>query len=489
MSTQDPKLVAAALEKYKKLTLAKCFDPAKPLSRANPKQDAIFQDMGNITYRWVVAGNQSGKSQLAARELAWVLTGTHPYWKRPAEWNEHLTIVIAGQDRKNMEINLWNDRLKRYLNAAEWKEVRSGNTLQYVVNRKTGDQIVFVSHSDSSEANRKHMQGYSAHYVWLDEMPGSFKILDELMQRVSAKNGYLIATFTPKLRNAKIKKIIDASNGTVSKKYSMSKLDNPIYKKRVSEILAALDGYSESYKRTVLYGEWTAGDSAVYDFNPSTMSPPRPDDYSKGWRHVLSVDPALKSKFGLTLWAEHPKSGRWFCVKATYIEGVYDPESIFVRVQEESRGYNIVRRISDVAAWFTGTATKHGVSYLTIYKKMNRKGDLIKNLQDLLGTRIFIPEDQMDLINEFEECQWSETAENKIVNSSSFHLIDSAQYFADVIPQFRGPSMAQSWEVWLHDQNSKYKKKQVAQKNSKTQLKMTKGGRLRGRSRSGRKRA
>ena len=290
--------------------------------------------------------HNSGKSQLAAREIAWVLTDTHPYWSRPARWgDEPLLIIIAGQDRKQMEIELWEKKLALYMDRNEWKETRMGQALQHVQNKKTGDRIVFVSHSDSSDKNRRHMQGYVAHYVWLDEMPSSIGILEELQRRVDARRGYLLATFTPKFRNDAIKRVIDAGEPPLAKKYTMSKLDNPLYRDRIQEELDKLEGYSESMKAAILYGEWYTGDSSVYEWMPEFMEK-EPEAYSRAWRHCLSVDPALKSKFGFTLWAEEPRSGIWYLVRDEYIEGIYDPQKMHEEVEKRVTGYNLVRRIS-----------------------------------------------------------------------------------------------------------------------------------------------
>ena len=32
--------------------------------------------------------HNSGKSSLAAREIAWILTDTHPFWERPDRWDD-----------------------------------------------------------------------------------------------------------------------------------------------------------------------------------------------------------------------------------------------------------------------------------------------------------------------------------------------------------------------------------------------------------------
>ena len=86
----EEKKILAALNALEKKQKANAFDAFKPDSRPNAKQLVILKGMQKIKYRYVVAGNRSGKSALAARELAWLLTDTHPYFKKPASWNDRL---------------------------------------------------------------------------------------------------------------------------------------------------------------------------------------------------------------------------------------------------------------------------------------------------------------------------------------------------------------------------------------------------------------
>ena len=464
--TNELKKVTAALKRLEALKLSKSFDSAFPDSRPNKKQLAILKDIGKIQYRYVVAGNQSGKSQLAARDLSWVLNREHPYFTLPAEWgSEPLTVLIACQDL-TLGSELWTRKLRPFLKD-EWKEERQGNSLKKCINRKTGDTIYFLSHSDGSEKNRKHMQGYVAHYLWLDEMPSSHKILEELQRRVDARQGRFLATFTPKAKNDTIRRVVDASKPPLSKKYKMSKLDNPIYANRLEEELQKLAGYSESEKNTILYGEWSTGEDAVYYFDYDKMTVDAlPPHYNSGWRHVESVDPALRSKCGYTLWAEDPQTGIWYLINDQYITGsqTLDSEELFNIIQERSKGYNIVRRISDSMAYYTSLAAKKGVTYLTPYSKNNRKEELIKGLQLALSQgRVKIPRWCSAFIDEVQGCQWAENSD-RIINSSSYHTLDCAQYFCDSIPKFDSTQVVKPWHVELREANQAHKKRATTKK-------------------------
>ncbi len=467
------KLIAAALERLQKLELSECFDSTEPTSRPNEKQWEVLKDIDNVSFRWVIAGNQSGKTQLAAREIAWIVNRDHPFWVKPAKWgNEPLMILVVGQDRKNIELNIWNKKIKPFLNAADWKETRAGNMLQYATNLKTKDQIIFMSHADSSERNRKYMQGYVAHYVWLDEMPGSIDILEELQRRVDARDGYFMATFTPKFSNSGIRKMVDAAKEPVAKKYKMSKLDNPIYAARLEHEIAKLAGLPEYKKRTILYGDWMPEEGTVFRIPDNCVQ--MPNNYSRLWRHVESVDPAVSSKMGYTLWAEDPTDGVWYCVKAEYIEGIYDPVEIYNYTMKLSSGHNIVRRICDPhETWYLATSRTHKTvpAYISPYDKNSRKEGLIKGLQEKLGLKLRITPECAKLIAELEECRWSENSDKpKIVKASRYHLLDASQYFADLVPKYEGKvETGSNWYDELRSANEVRKKAEAkkAEKEAK----------------------
>lgn len=461
--SQD-KLIASAIARLSKLEKVESFDPSLPGSKPTEQQQKFFEDISEYQTRIIRAGNRSGKSATVAKEVAWILNDNHPYFVRPESWqNSPLLILVAGQDRKMMEIELWSKKLALFLELKDWKQVRVGGSLQYVENRKTGDKIVFLSHADSSDKNRKHMQGYTAHYVWLDEMPSSVGLLHEIRTRAST-NGLFVGTFTPKFRSDEVRQVIDSIKPPLGQTYRFSMLDNPAFAKRKNDILAELDGYNDAHKASVLYGEWYAGEGQVYDFDHATMVK-EPTDYSRAWPHVESVDPALKSKFGYTLWAQEPASGIWYLVRDDYITDIYSPDDMVEEVKKRAAGYNIVRRICDPhEAWYLGQASKAGLVYMTPYDKNNRKAELIKGLQTALskGTIKVAPWCSA-FISEITSCQWSETSD-KIVNSSSFHAMDCSQYFVDCMPKDKLAAVGVSWEEKLRKGNHERKVREALEK-------------------------
>lgn len=453
--SKHDKLLAAAVKRLSVLTVQESMDPIDPASRPTDNQQQVLDDMERIQYRWVLGGNRSGKSATACRELTWVWTETHPTWVRPEAWgNEPLLCIVASRTTKQAEEVLWR-RIAQFVDPSDVKITRVGNTIQKVTHLPTANTLLFVSHHGDNEAREK-VQAFEAHYVLCDEMPSSYKFLEELMRRVQTRAGYFIAPFTPKTVNIEIQRMVDAAREPYSKKYSLSMLDNPANMDKKDSIIASLSGLSDAMKNTILYGHWLAGDELVYQFNYDTMVAPLPSHYSPvTWRHVESIDPATKSACGLTVWAEDPNTHIWYCVLSQYVKGIYVPTEQVKFVKDVTKQFNIMRRISDPsAAWYIHTAASMGLSYVGVYNKNTRKDELIKNLQERLSGAVRISPSCSDLIQELQECRWSERTDGKIVNSSSYHLLDSAQYFCDQIPKPEAGVIASSWDDWLYKQNS-----------------------------------
>lgn len=429
------KLLAAALRRREILALQECFDPVDSESRPTEEQQRVIDDFGVVKTQWIVAANQSGKSQTCSRILSWFITGTHPKWTRPLEWgDEPLLALVACRTGKQIEDSIW-PKIKSYLEPGSYKEVRIGNSLQRV-EFLDGSRIIFQSLENPNQAAER-IQSYVAHFVWIDEMPPTMKVLAEAMVRRNTRDGYFLASFTPLVVNREIQKMVDNAIEPGAKKYRFRMFDNPAYAsaKRQQEILDSMASLPDHIRNTRLYGEWTQSDDQVYYFDYDTMVE-MPEGYSPMWRHVEVVDPATSSALGLTLWAESPMNGIWYCVLANYVKGIHVPTLIVQEVMRLVNGRNIMKRTSDPeATWYINQAAAMGVRYGIVYKANGRKIDLIKGLQEKLGVKLRIAPHCVDLINELQEARWSDQVEGKIVNASRFHLSDTAQYFADEIPK------------------------------------------------------
>lgn len=431
-------LFAEGLQRFAKEQLNTVFNPDRPDLYPTEAQLSVLKDKDTIT-QFVVGGNRSGKSQLGARVATWWLTDTHPYMKRPIEWGTGpLTILVVGRVGEQIESELFNNKIKPYLIEGTYKAVRIGNILQRI-EHNNGNRMIFFSHHNINEAREK-VQAFTTHFIWLDEMADSASFIAELQTRIITTRGRMLATFTPLIRSDEVRQLVDNATKPVASKVRLSMLDNPMIAnnpERLQEVLDQYKDYSESERNTRLYGDWYYGDTAVYEFNHD-RNVSYPVDYSYKWKHIVSVDPAMSGKTGLTVWAENPADGKWTCMVASYLENILTPEEMVRKVEEIILPFNIIRRVADPhEVWFINTAAKHRLHYVGVYKKNERKKELIKNFQALLSNGgIQIHPDCKLLIEEIISCQWSETVADKIVNATKYHLLDSSQYFVENKPKW-----------------------------------------------------
>lgn len=459
MTITNPDLVVAAAQRLKELERQVCFDGTVPGSRPNFFQQQVIDDWGTIPTQAVTAGNQSGKSALGARLAAWFLAENKPGWKRPAKWGKGpLSGLIVGRTMKQVEEELLK-KLTSFFDPDELHIPKVGMVPQKVVHKKTGNTLLLASHHNENEAREK-LQAFVLNFIWLDEMPKSSHLFEELERRVQSKDGWFISTFTPKVRNPDIRKVVDAYSPPYSRKYQMSMFANPILsEERKLKILKELDGYPDAYRKCILEGDWMDDDLAVYSVPDSAVREPL--NYSSSWRHVEGADPALQSKHGQVVLAEEPGTGNWYVVKADYVSGIFVPEDLVRAVTDRVKHLNVVRRVCDAAStWYVGQASKMGFTYVAPYDKNNRREEMMKNLQSRLGNRIFIAPWCQDVLSELASMQWSETRADKVVNSRSYHLHDALIYAADCLPKAEAVDVVPELHVRLRMQIEKDRKRE-----------------------------
>jgi phage terminase large subunit-like protein/DNA-binding transcriptional regulator YhcF (GntR family) len=482
MNDKHLKKMALALRRLDKIERSSSIDPANLEARPSPKQQEILESFGDHKITIVRGGNQSSKSTLGARTFSWMLTETHPYWQRPAAWkNERLQILVLGKSGKIIEESLYY-RMKSYIDPSELHEFRAGNILQKVVHKPTGNTVLFQSYENVNQA-RERIQSYTAHAVWIDEMPNSLELFSESLRRIQARDGYFWATFTPLIVNNDIRNFCDNLPPSQGQMFKIHMFDNPLYTpEKQAKILEEMALYPEHVRKCRLEGEWMSAENAVYYFSPEVMVRDLPSHYSPGWRHVESSDPAARSAHGLTIWAEDPTTGLWYCVRAEYLQGLRDTDEYILAVKQRTAGLNIVRRLYDSACpWYADLAVKHGLNYTPVMNKAHRKLEMIKALQLALGQQLFLTPWCQDLADELNNMQWSESAENKVANSSKYHLHDSAVYFLDCKPKYEGAPVASDYWQSLRQANQKRKVAEYEAKKTSPLARSRQGIKHRGR--------
>ena len=380
--------------------------------------------------------SNSGKSSLGARLAAWFLAENKPGWVRPASWGTApLMGLIIGRTMSQVENELLR-KIQAFFEEDELRVVRVGNAAQSVIHKGTGNKLLLASHHNEREAREK-VQSFVLNFEWLDEMPRSVKLFEELERRVQSRDGWFISTFTPKVKSIDIRKLIESYAPPFSKSYKMPMFANPILsEERKEKILQELEAYPEEYRRCILEGDWLTDDQAVYQIDPDRMVKKAPG-YHYGWRHVESADPATNSKHGQVVFAEDPNTRFWYIKKADYITGIRIPSELIKTAANKVSHLNVVRRVCDPAStWYIYEASGMGFTYMTPWGKTNgtRREEMMKNLQERLGVDLFIDPECEDLIEELSSMEWSETQAAKVVNSRSYHLHDATIYGLDCLP-------------------------------------------------------
>jgi len=469
------------IERAVKMALMnQAFNPNVLESRATSKQDEVLRDVWS-RHKYVIAGNQSGKSSLKARDIAWKFTETHPYWQRPnnkrcmnklcgstefdiisvegdtanaiydckkckskwMDWRGEKLSMLIGSKTGQLTQELWEEKLEPYLYGTKYKVNRQGGIIKSVINEDPtssgyGNKILFFSH-DNSKLAAKRVQSLTLHDVWLDELPDDWKLIEELHRRVDARRAQFCATFTPKTPNPEVRRIIEESDPEIVATYRFGMLDNPAYANRREEMQKSLNGMTEAQKNCILYGDWLDGDEKVFIFSKSENVVEQIEGYSVSWSHVLAVDPAMSSKIGWSLAVWSPNESRWYVLRSGYIKpnDKEDPEMLIGKVERMISKYNVIRRIYDPhEKWWARTAKRRfNVTYIPVPKKKERKADLVKELVAAISGRkwLFVG-DQKHCYDEIHRAEWHPDKDHVIKGSTHLHILDSLQYLWDLLP-------------------------------------------------------
>jgi len=442
--------LALALKRKQEIDKSLSFDPLDLKSRPTPQQQEIIDDFFNshISNLFIMGGNQSGKTMLTLRIISYLFNNERhlPLRKNP---DEPYLILVFARTSKQIEQSLFL-KLERCLDPLSYKIIRVGNIIQAIHHKDNGNRIVFSSYENEHVA-KERAQSYTADVAIIDELCKTKEFIEEVQRRLQAKNGKLLMPFTPKSPNPRIKEIVDNAQLPYAKCFKLSMMQNPVYTEEdKAKILYDLSTYSDSYRRTVLEGDWLQGDNLVYHIDPETVIE-NPTNYAEYWNHVESSDPAIESSHGLLLAAECPNSGLWYVIHADYIESPKSPTHLLESIFTITSKVKIVRRISDTMTWFISAAReKYGWNYLTPYDKNNRRLEMIAKVQENLGKKVKIAPWCTKLLDELAAYEWSDRGEGKIVNADKYHLLDSLRYLIDNLPTpslVLPPTTSQAFEL------------------------------------------
>ena len=462
--------LAAAAEQLKTRELLDTFDPTRPGSKPTPTQQEIIDAVLYRKARYIVvrAGNQSGKSSTGAKAFATMFREDGVTWQRPPEWTEPLQLYVLGRTSKQVEESLHRRIISQVFEPDSIREIRQGGALQKVINKHNGNTILYFSHHNTNQAQQA-VQSFTGHAAWCDELPHSERIIEELSKRVMINGGPTLLTFTPKVPNPGVKHFLDSLPERLALTVRLNMLENPAIDDEEKQIqLDTAKVMGEAMMNTILHGDWLVGERGVYNYSPGCVREV-PSHYSPAWRHVESSDPAAASEHGLIVAAEDPATGFWYIVRSDYIK-TKNPMETIQEVLRRTSGLNIVRRIYDSAStWYQQIAAAQGINYMPVYKKSDRKLDMIAATNQALGLNLFVAPWCTDLVDELQAAQWSEVNPTKISHAHNYHLTDALNYFVDNRPKYEGNVSDQrlTWDQEIRQYNQQKHEKQKAQSRVK----------------------
>jgi hypothetical protein len=156
------------------------FHAYKPL----PKQKEFHKSTAYV--RMIFGGNQSGKSRANAQEIAWWLTGKHPYRKLP---DRRRVVWVISTEYQTIKAGVYRHLLQilpRWEIKSYGPKVQGHNLHSFIV-MKNGSEVFFLS-SKGGEGARTKFQAEAVDYVAIDEEIEEY-IWDELQARLLGTGG------------------------------------------------------------------------------------------------------------------------------------------------------------------------------------------------------------------------------------------------------------------------------------------------------------
>ena len=189
-------------------------------------------------------------------------------------------------------------------------------------------------------------------------------------------------------------------------------------------------GFSGTFYRRFVLGEWAAAQGRVYDFFDESWVRPAPEGEMEQWRISCDYGTANPASFGL--WGL--REGVWYRVKEYYydsrLHGAQKTDGEYAAALAELAGGRPVRKVivDPSAASFIELLRREGWN---VEKADNDVLAGIRTTAELLRKgKLVICDPCADAIREFSLYCWDERAEGDRVKKVHDHAMDDIRYFA-----------------------------------------------------------
>ena len=308
-----------------------------------------------------------------------------------------------------------------------WEERVSRNQVKV---RFGGWENTFYLFGGKDEGSAALIQGVTLAGVLLDEaalMPRSF--VEQAVARCSVEGSRLWFSCNPEgPEHWFYREWIQKAEERRALYLRFTMADNPALSPAVRARYER--GFSGTFYRRFVLGEWAAAQGRVYDFFDESWVRPAPEGKMEQWRISCDYGTANPASFGL--WGL--REGVWYRVKEYYYDsrrcGAQKTDGEYAAALAELAGGRPVRKVivDPSAASFIELLRREGWN---VEKADNDVLAGIRTTAELLRKgKLVICDPCADAIREFSLYCWDERAEGDRVKKAHDHAMDDIRYFA-----------------------------------------------------------
>lgn len=313
-SREALKEIAAALQELDDRRRYRAIDFFVPY----PKQAAFFDYGGSYSERMLSAGNQQGKSQAGAAEMAYHLTGQYPpdwlgrKWERPIKaWicGESALVVRDVQQQKlcgepGLEEAFGTGMIPKACFEGKPSMARGITDAYDTIHVKHYTNGVYdgvsVARFKSYEQGRQKFQGAPVDLIWGDEEP-PMDVYTEMLARLTATNGSIYVTFTPMNGITELWQRFDLQSKDRIRVAMTIKdalhIDTP---EKLAKVLARYPAHEHAAR---INGQPMMGEGRVFTVLEEAISEPTLTYIPPAWTKLFSIDFGIGHPFACTLQA------------------------------------------------------------------------------------------------------------------------------------------------------------------------------------------
>ena len=280
----------------------------KPLG---PEQATFHLTLASV--KWLFGGNQSSKTYTNMMDLALLVRDFHPTRFRPK--GIHWACIESWEQVRDI---LWEENLKHFIPSHAIFNISWGpDKVPKKVFLKNGHRIEFKAFNQG----REMFQGRKVDSIHCDEQcHHDFKaILDEMLTRLLAKEGYLSWGMTPIVPQPELEERIEALPEEdeifqINLNDNRISLGGYIPDKRIDSMISQ---WPEETQATRIRGEFASFYGAVYKTYSRKTHFIQPFRIPKDWRRYRVYDFGFTNPF-VCLWAAKDNDENWYVYREYY---------------------------------------------------------------------------------------------------------------------------------------------------------------------------